>query len=185
MLPAVFGANIWDSMLLCAMSYPDVPNEAQKDAMTKMLVNLMKVLPCNACGLHAIEYVTKNPPNINSRNELITWNVAFHNVVNQRLKKPTFTVEEAIGSISSRAAARYLAQHTQNKQLINQALNGNNIPNVNTNAAAASSTSNETLYFSLMIVMSILAGLFLITLIVLAIQKRRLQSKLKVQEEDT
>ncbi len=179
MLPAVWGSLLWDSMLLCAMSFPDVPNENQKNAMTNMLVNLMKVLGCGNCAIHAIEYVTKNPPNINSRNELIAWNVGFHNVVNQRLKKPTFTVEEAVASITSRCAARYLAQHTQNKQLINQALNGNNVPNVNTNAAASStSTSNETLYFSLMIVMSVLAGLFLITLIVLAIQKKRLQSKL-------
>ncbi len=140
MLPIVFGPISWDLMLLTAMNFPEKPSEEQQEWMRLYLINFIKVLPCPQCAMHGYEYITKNPPDVSSRDNLIRWNVDFHNVVNQRLKKPVFTVEEAVASVTQRAAVRFLARHTQNQALLNQVSPGTNINN-------ATSSSNETLYF--------------------------------------
>lgn len=47
------------------------------------------------CREFWVNYIRKNPPVYGPNGEFFTYSVNAHNAVNQKLNKPTFTVEEA------------------------------------------------------------------------------------------
>jgi hypothetical protein len=162
-LTYAWGARYWDAMLLAAMGYNDQPTSDQQKAMADWLTNTMQILPCPGCSQHAIAYVAKHPPKVESKTVLIEWIVEFHNFVNVSLKKPTMTVPEAMAALIKRLA----------QELINR--NNTIVPNPQPNQTTTS--SNEQLYFGLTITFAVLTGIFLIALIVVLLQKKNLQKK--------
>ena len=73
-----------------------------KDGYTSEIGNLCKHfmlicgnLPCPDCRQHAISILSKsNIKNIKTRDQLIHFLLQFHNIVNRRLKKSEFSIEE-------------------------------------------------------------------------------------------
>ena len=47
------------------------------------------------CKEHWTNWTKNNPPIYGSKGEFFAWTVAAHNSVNQRLGKPSYTVEQA------------------------------------------------------------------------------------------
>ena len=54
-----------------------------------------RYVPGCACREHWRIWIRSNPPKFGNNGEYFEWTVLAHNVVNQRLKKPVLTVEEA------------------------------------------------------------------------------------------
>ncbi len=172
MFPVVWGSRAWDLMFLVAMNYSETPNKENQTSMLQFFESLMKVLPCFACSQHAFEYISKNPPNVSSRMGLVEWVVTFHNHVNERLKKPTMTVPEATQSLILRCGTE-LAQKSGKAV---KTIVGEVQPPQQANATT--DNSSETLYFWLMIVLAVVAGVFLIAFLITLFQKKRMQKKM-------
>jgi hypothetical protein len=51
-------------------------------------------VPCGECRQHTRAYLQANPPDFTAAGYL-PWTVAFHNAVNARLGRPSWTVEQA------------------------------------------------------------------------------------------
>jgi hypothetical protein len=86
-----WGPKTWDIMHTFSYNYPNSPNLQTKQNAFNFYTSIGHLLPCSYCQEHCINYVTQNPPSINSRNELINWVLQFHNEVSKRLAKETWT----------------------------------------------------------------------------------------------
>ena len=102
MYPPVWGPTIWGTIHLMAYTYPDEPSAERKLSMSNFLQNLCINLPCLGCGIHCREYVTNNPPVVDSKTTLKKWAYDFHNAVNVRINKRILTHEEAEEAISKK-----------------------------------------------------------------------------------
>jgi FAD-linked sulfhydryl oxidase len=84
----------WRWLHLQCINYPLSPRAADPDKFLMRLWAFITQLPCLECRVHALSYVTNNPPNTESRYSLISWSFNFHNKVNARLNKKIFTTDE-------------------------------------------------------------------------------------------
>ena len=102
MFVGAFGAITWDVFLLCALNYPQAPNEAKQLAMSQFIIGLVQVLPCDGCSVHATEYIRVHPPDVSSSNALVEYIISFHNSVNSKTGNRIYTTEEAKKSLFDR-----------------------------------------------------------------------------------
>ena len=88
--PAKFGPYYWGVLHLACLGGID-PTALQA------LVSLFPaILPCGACGVHFAEVLNENPlPETTDVEALFKWSVDVHNTVNESLKKPLVTYEDA------------------------------------------------------------------------------------------
>jgi hypothetical protein len=170
MYPLHFGRDFWNAMLEAALNFPDAPTDEQKTNMVNWLTFTMKILPCPGCAVHGFEYVLKNPPDVTSGKTLIFWIVTFHNFVNEKLNKKQLTLQEALADVMAHMLEN---THHSNKRSIEIAMANNVVP------GATATSNNETLYFWLMIALAVTTACFLTGVIILLIQKRSLQQKLR------
>lgn len=95
--PAIFGSNVWRFMHLLSITYPVENADEETQAKTlAYLLSIVKVLPCPGCSQHAQKYIDDHPPTLSNRPDFVHWVNTFHNVVNARLGRRTFTDEESI-----------------------------------------------------------------------------------------
>ena len=84
-------AELWKELHLRALSF------ASGNDMS-YLVDFAKRIPrlkgCR-CQEEWVKIARDNPPNFRSKEEYFAWTVFVHNLVNEKLGKPTMTVEEA------------------------------------------------------------------------------------------
>jgi Erv1 / Alr family len=81
--PDVWGPNLWGTLHLLCLTGSITPEFVQEFA---------KVIPCPMCASHFQALLITDPfPDT----EQFEWSVRLHNVVNERLGKPSFTVEQA------------------------------------------------------------------------------------------
>ena len=95
MFVGIFGSITWDVLLLCALNYHQTPDENHRTDMLQFINGLVRVLPCNGCSAHAIEYVKTHPPNVTSQDALVDYIVTFHNTVNHNTGRRALTTYEA------------------------------------------------------------------------------------------
>jgi hypothetical protein len=66
-----------------------------KEVLLNLIVRICDNLPCPDCAGHARKQMANlNNNTIKTKQDLKNMLHSFHNIVNQRLNKPTFTVEE-------------------------------------------------------------------------------------------
>jgi len=66
-----------------------------KEILINLIIRICDNLPCPDCALHARQQMANlNSNTINTKEDLKNMLHSFHNIVNQRLNKPTFTIEE-------------------------------------------------------------------------------------------
>ena len=97
--PATFGPGIWYVIHLNAKK---ANNEASKKQFKDFMEYTIQNLPCSTCQQHATSYYQSNPLkdywNVKENGEdigLFKWTWNFHNTVNNRLKKPYVSWENA------------------------------------------------------------------------------------------
>ena len=103
MQPSVWGPTLWRSLHFVALGYPDsCADEATRDMVRydykNFFENFWRVLPCKKCSVNYRRHLEELPPidnYLSCSNNLFSWTVALHNIVNKELGKREYTVEEA------------------------------------------------------------------------------------------
>lgn len=94
----VWGPHAWIFLHSVTMTYPQHPNEIEKQQYKNFFLNLQNVLPCDKCQEHYIENLKKLPIDnaLHSRNDFVEWFIKIHNEVNKVLNKPILTYDEVM-----------------------------------------------------------------------------------------
>jgi len=90
--PTVWGPGFWDTIHFTAFGYPSDPNDTDKDAYKKFIVQFVKILPCDKCSKHANEYISvisdfEWSKILKTQDSFIKWTWSFHDHVNTTLGK--------------------------------------------------------------------------------------------------
>lgn len=84
--PKSFGPYFWGAFHLACLAAIDV------ESIKTFINTYPMILPCLGCRWHFAQILAENP--IPERN-LFEWSVDIHNLVNERIGKPTFSYEDA------------------------------------------------------------------------------------------
>ena len=95
--PEIWGPPLWYKMHMKTFNYPDNPSKRDKMNVIQYFKNVPNIMPCEKCIKHYKRELIINPVEnvVHSRKSLIKWLVDFHNKVNVRLGKSTFTYKQA------------------------------------------------------------------------------------------
>ena len=93
---SVWGYCTWTFLHTLAAKYPHSPTLDQKRAAKDLFESLAEILPCTLCQGHYTKLIAESPPAVNSRNDLVHWLWAAHNLVNERLGKPTVAFADCL-----------------------------------------------------------------------------------------
>jgi len=89
-----WGKAGWKLLHAATFGYPENPSLEKQFAMWNFLHSLSCALPCGTCEKECKSYVNKNPPPVDNAKELQLWGYHFHEAVNARLGKPSFSWEK-------------------------------------------------------------------------------------------
>ena len=70
--------------------FPEKPTPDDQVALKTFITLFSRLYPCGECAEHFRQLLAKYPPQVSSRNAAAGWLCFAHNIVNERLKKPTF-----------------------------------------------------------------------------------------------
>lgn len=92
-----WGPPLWKSLHYIALGMPDSPSSVDKANYATFYNTLHTVIPCGVCANHYEEMLRDYPvhDHVGSANDLFAWTVRIHNMVNERLGKKTWGVEDA------------------------------------------------------------------------------------------
>lgn len=97
--PEVWGPGFWFSLHNGALKYPDAPAPLWKERMKNFILGIPVMLPCEKCSHHAYAYIESQYQNLDeivkNKQNLFTFFCNFHNIVNERLNKPSISITEA------------------------------------------------------------------------------------------
>jgi hypothetical protein len=98
--PGYWGPRLWNFLHTSSLAYPVNPSIDVQNKMLTFVNNLPVSLPCMSCQQHAAKYISQHENQlkeaVKSREKLFKFFVDFHNSVNKRTNKPTYTYEEAL-----------------------------------------------------------------------------------------
>lgn len=103
--PSAWGPAFW--RFLHTLAYQ--MNDHLLPKFGEMVHTLVRAIPCDECRTHALRYVESHRPPT-TRNAVVMYVQHFHNVVNRRLLKPSYTLlkgarAHAQSDLASRASA--------------------------------------------------------------------------------
>ncbi|CAB1098041.1 unnamed protein product [Ectocarpus sp. CCAP 1310/34] len=84
------GAATWGLIHTTAAHYPEKPSKETQDQARALVTGLAGLYPCTYCRKDFREEVRKLPPDVSSRVALSLWACQQHNLVNEKIGKPTF-----------------------------------------------------------------------------------------------
>lgn len=84
------GRNTWSFLHTMAAYYPEEATPMQQLVMRGFIKGLSLFYPCSHCASHFRTEIEANQPQVQGRRELSLWFCTMHNLVNERLGKPTF-----------------------------------------------------------------------------------------------
>ena len=95
--PEIWGPYVWGALHLVCLGAPEKLDAAQRIAYQTFVTQLPYVIPCSTCAEHLLANLKTLPVEaaLDGRDSLFSWSVRLHNLVNQQLKKPTITEDEA------------------------------------------------------------------------------------------
>lgn len=97
--PEKIGPGAWNTMHNTAAGADEMDSSQGIKYFCDFIWNMLNRFPCNKCRNHALQFVSmKDPAEFAKHNPahsypLSRWTFDFHNFVNTRLKKPTWTWE--------------------------------------------------------------------------------------------
>ena len=93
----LWGPSAWKFLHAASFSYPDNPSAEKREAARELFRSLKFMLPCEECSSHYCCEYDKDPVDnhLDSRYDLSSWLVNFHNKVNERLGKKVMDYEDA------------------------------------------------------------------------------------------
>lgn len=87
---AELGRSAWAYLHTLAAYYPSSPSTAHQNRMKEFFHTFSATYPCGYCADRTNEELIRNPPRVESQEQLSQWLCEVHNEVNERLNKPTF-----------------------------------------------------------------------------------------------
>ena len=101
-----WGPYFWGTLHIACLAAPPVLSDEHKTAFRNLIESFTLVLPCPACQMHFREVLQQFPleESLNTGEDLFTWSVAVHNIVNARLGKPQVSLKDAVYYWAERAS---------------------------------------------------------------------------------
>lgn len=102
--PDKWGPSGWRFFHYATLAYPIDPVSSDKLNMLNFIESFGKILPCNTCRNHFKNNLIINPITdsvLSSRNNLVSWGIDMHNLVNKQLGKKVYTQKEAMESLTN------------------------------------------------------------------------------------
>lgn len=123
----IWGSDYWKLLHLITINYPINPSDKDKKNFENIIKYLPYVLPCPICSSNFIKHVKYIPlkKSQSSRNDLVTWMIDLHNLVNISLDKKCITQKEAQNYIDNMLNLDFINQfkivldHIKNLIVIN------------------------------------------------------------------
>ncbi|AQZ18726.1 ERV2 (YPR037C) [Zygosaccharomyces parabailii] len=84
------GRASWKYFHTLLARFPDDPTEEQRSKLASFIQLYAELYPCGECSHHFVEMLKENPPQTSSRVAAAMWGCHLHNIVNQKLQKPTY-----------------------------------------------------------------------------------------------
>ena len=92
----IWGPSLWLILHSITLLYPLNPGQCDKDNMMQFLKGLGHVVLCDICKTHYNRNMKENPPRLDNRKDFFEWMVDFHNEVNGRTGKRSYTYDEVL-----------------------------------------------------------------------------------------
>ena len=97
--PEIWGPGFWFMLQNGAARYPILAAPFVQENMKNFILGIPFMLPCRSCYPHCTAYIEEHRSELDSivegREKLFHFFWEFHNAVNERLGKPTITLDEA------------------------------------------------------------------------------------------
>ncbi|GAV56186.1 hypothetical protein ZYGR_0BA00920 [Zygosaccharomyces rouxii] len=84
------GRASWKYFHTLLARFPDEPTEEQRSKLNNFIHLYAELYPCGECSHHFVKMLETNPPQTSSRVAAAMWGCHIHNIVNEKLKKPTY-----------------------------------------------------------------------------------------------
>lgn len=84
---STLGHSTWNLIHTIAEYIPEQPTEEEQRQIASFMELLATLYPCSICRDDFIEYVQRNPPRVQSRDEFALWCCEMHNDVHVKLGK--------------------------------------------------------------------------------------------------
>jgi len=94
--PKVWGPHYWFFLHTVAMTYPHHPNTVTKKKYYEFIQNIPLFIPVEEISGEFSKLIDKYPiaPYLDNRDSLVRWVHFIHNKINEKLEKPTMTLNE-------------------------------------------------------------------------------------------
>ena len=115
--PRVWGPHYWFTLHTIAYSYPLRPNDVIKKKYYDFMQNLPLFLPVPAIGNSFAELLDKFPvtPYLDSRASFIKWMHFIHNKINEQLKLPQISLDDALSRYHALYKPKIVANEEQRR----------------------------------------------------------------------
>jgi len=97
MEPTVWGPIVWTAIHLICFGANETLVVHEQESYQQFFNYLALIIPCASCRLHLKEHYKHIPLQkyLNGREKLFEWSVLIHNMVNESLGKPAWSLEKA------------------------------------------------------------------------------------------
>lgn len=94
--PKIWGPHYWFFLHTVAMTYPHHPNTVTKKKFYEFIQNLPLFIPVEEISGEFSKLIDQYPvtPYLDNRDSLVRWMHFIHNKINQKLEKPTITLND-------------------------------------------------------------------------------------------
>jgi hypothetical protein len=94
--PNLWGPHYWFFLHTVAFHYPTHPTSIQKKMYHRLIHHFYEFIPNKSIATLYEKILQKNPvtPYLDTRDDFIQWMHHIHNKINERLQKPTITLQE-------------------------------------------------------------------------------------------
>lgn len=94
--PTIWGPHYWFVLHTIAFHYPNSPTAIQKKIHYRWIHHLPEFIPNPSIGAMFEDILRDNPvsPYLDNRTDFIQWMHHIHNIVNEKLNKPTISLSQ-------------------------------------------------------------------------------------------
>jgi hypothetical protein len=94
--PTIWGPHFWFFLHTTAMCYPHYPNAVTKKKYYEFVQNIPMFIPVEKMASDFSKLIDEFPvaPYLDNRESFVKWMWFIHNKINQKLEKPTITINE-------------------------------------------------------------------------------------------
>ena len=111
--PSIWGPTVWSFLDIIAFHYPTYPNDVIKKKYYDFIQNIPLFLPHYEISKDFQELLNLYPikPYLDNKKSLIQWTHFIHNKINEKIQKPTITLEMYYKKYFDKYKVRHKKKH--------------------------------------------------------------------------